>query len=397
MNGPLEGVRVLDVSTVLAAPVTATILGDFGAEVVKVEMPVHGDFTRRGAAVQGGRSPQWVQEARNKKSVTLNLREPEGQDILHKMVPHFDVLVTNFRPPTLAAWRLDPDTLQAVHPDGILAYITGYGLTGPYRDRGAFDRVASAYAGLTYASGEPDRPPVRTGFAVIDYMTAYVAVSSIMMALYHRDVRDGGGQVIDLALYESGFRAAEDALIRYSIDGTVRERAGNRNRRIAPANDFVTKDDRRVAVHAGTPSLLSKLTATMGQPELLDDPRFSTRDAVLENQDALYDIIGQWVRNLTADEVTQALADADVPCAPIMSIADIAHDPHYRERGSTVRVQDADYGDIMMPNVFPRMSKTPGSIRTLGPRLGEHTDEILSGLVGLSQEEQERLSVKGVI
>ena len=200
MSLPLAGIRVLDLSSIIAAPVAATMLGDFGAEVVKVEDPGQGDFMRRSAKEPGGRSLQWVQDARNKVSITLNLRKPEARDIVHRLLPHFDVLVTNFRPPTLRRWSFDPDTIRARHPRLVALYVTGYGLTGPYSDRGAFDRVASAFAGLTYVSGEAERPPVRSGYAVIDYMGAYAGAFGVMTALYNRDLRGGSGQVIDLAL-----------------------------------------------------------------------------------------------------------------------------------------------------------------------------------------------------
>jgi len=397
MTLPLAGVRVLDVSAVLAAPVTATILGDFGADVVKVEQPGTGDFTRKRADRPGGRSLQWVQEGRNKKSVTLNLREPEGQDLLHALVPQFDVVITNYRVPTLQKWRMDPSTLQGLHPRGILTYVTGYGLTGPYRDRGAFDRVASAYAGLTYVSGEPDRPPVRTGYAVIDYMTAYLGASAIMMALYHRDCHGGTGQVIDLALYEAGFRASEDALVNYSVTGDVRERVGNHNRYVVPANDFTTKDGRRVAVHAGTDSLFQRLVDVMKQPELADDVRFDGYKQRVDNQDALYETISAWASTMDATELVALLSSRDIPASPLMSIADIVADPHYRERETFVEVTDEEHGDLLLTAPLPRLSATPGSIRTLGPELGSHNAEVYQELLGLGGERLTALRDRGIV
>jgi crotonobetainyl-CoA:carnitine CoA-transferase CaiB-like acyl-CoA transferase len=394
---PLTGVRVLDVSAVLAAPVTATILGDFGADVVKVEQPRVGDFTRRGAASPGGRSLQWVQEGRNKRSITLDLHHEQGQDLLHRLVPEFDVVITNYRVPTLRKWRMDPDTLQRVHPDGVLAYITGYGLDGPYRDRGAFDRIASAFSGLTYVSGEPDRHPVRTGYAVIDFMTAYLASSAIMMALYHRDCHGGGGQVIDLALYESGFRASEDALVQYSSSGIVRERVGNHNRRIVPANDFTTKDGRRVAVHAGTETLFRRLLGVMDRTDLIADPRFSSDEARLAHQEELYPLIAEWAGTMGADELVDALSRADVPASALMSIADIVADPHYRERRTFLSVDDPEHGELLVMAPLPRMSGTPGSVRSLGPALGEHNAEVYGDLLGLTPEDLARLEEQGIV
>ncbi|WP_426368005.1 CaiB/BaiF CoA transferase family protein [Streptomyces sp. E-08] len=394
-NLPLAGIRVLDLSTVLAAPVTATFLGDFGAEVVKVEEPGHGDFTR--GAAGGGRSPYWAQEARNKKSVTLDLRTASGQRLIRELVPRFDVVITNYRPPTLEKWGLDPDSLRVLAPDTVLVYVTGYGLTGPYRDRGSFDRIASAFAGLTHVTGDPDRPPVRSGYSTIDYMAAYLGAFSVVTALYHRDTAGGGGQVVDLALYEAGFRASEDALTAYATTGRVRERLGNRNPLIVPATDFTTADGRRLSLHAGTDPLFRRLAAVMGSPELADAPEYATRSARIEHADRLYALIADWVAGRTADALTELLNDAGVPASPLMSIADIAADPHYLERGSLVHVEDPEFGALPMPAPIPRLSETPGSIRSTGPALGEHNTEVYRELLGLGPTELAALRADGVI
>ncbi|MEU2668849.1 CoA transferase [Streptomyces sp. NPDC007164] len=392
---PLEGIRVLDLSTVLAAPVTATFLGDFGAEVVKVEEPGRGDFTR--GTPTGARSPYWAQEARNKKSVTLDLRTERGRSLVRDLVPHFDVVITNYRPPTLAKWGLDPDSLRALAPDAILVYVTGYGLTGPYRDRGSFDRIASAFAGLTHVTGDPDRPPVRSGYSTIDYMAAYLGAFSVVTALYHRDTAGGGGQVVDLALYEAGFRASEDALASYATTGQVRERLGNRNPKIVPASDFTTSDGRRLSLHAGTDPLFRRLAALMGTPEIADAPEYATRAARAENADPLYAAIADWVAAYTADDLAERLNEAGIPASPLMNIADIAADPHYRERGTLVTVQDPEFGELPMAAPVPHLSETPGSIRTTGPALGEHNAEVYQGLLGIDAEQLASLRGDGVI
>ena len=392
MSDVLAGIKVLDAATVLAAPVAATILGDVGADVVKIEDPRVGDFTRG-----VGRSPGWLQEGRNKKSVTLNLRTQVGQDILHRLVPHFDVVVTNFRPPTLARFRMLPENLQPLNPRAVFLYMTGYGLDGPYRDRGAFDRIASAYSGLTYATGEPGMPPVRSGFSVIDYMSAYLAAFSVMAALYHRDVSAGPGQVIDLALYEAALRASEDSIPAFGLQGMIRERLGNKNPFIVPASDFETADRRRVSVHAGTDPLFRRLTAVMNMPELADDPRFQHRLARIDNQDELYPIVASWVSGRTADEVVKMLSDADIPASPIMSVADIMNDPHAHERGSIIVAPDAEFGDVPMVAPLPRMSATPGSVRWTGPELGAHTDEVLGSIISMSPDQIAALREQGVV
>jgi crotonobetainyl-CoA:carnitine CoA-transferase CaiB-like acyl-CoA transferase len=393
----LAGVKVLDVSTVLAAPVTATMLGDFGADVVKVEAPGVGDFTRRGAQTPGGRSLEWVQEARNKRSITLDLHHERGRQILHELVGHFDVLVTNYRPPTLQAWDLDPDTIKRKHPELIALYVTGYGLTGPYRDRGAFDRVASAFAGLTYVSGYPDGPPVRTGYAVIDYMTAYLGAFSVVTALYHRDHRHGGGQIIDLALYEAGFRASEGALLRFAANGVVRERVGNRSPDVVPASDFVTADGRRLTIHAGTESLFARLSGVMGQPELVGDPRFSTHGARVANQDKLYAVIAEWVAMYQSGDLIDMFGAAGIPAAPVMNIADIAADVHYLDRGTIMPWNDEEHGELLMVSPIPRMSATPGAVRSAGPPLGAHNAEVYASILGLSQRQIADLQEQGIV
>lgn len=397
MTLPLSGIRVLDLSSIIAAPVAATTLGDFGAEVVKVEEPGRGDFMRRSAAAPGGRSLQWVQDGRNKSSITLNLRKPEAREIVHRLLPHFDVLVTNFRPPTLRRWGLDPDAVRARHPRLVALYVTGYGLTGPYSDRGAFDRVASAFAGLTYVSGEADRPPVRTGYAVIDYMGAYAGAFGVVTALYNRDLRGGEGQVIDLALYEPGFRASEDAMMAYSVTGKVRERSGNTNPKVVPAADFETADGRRVSIHAGTEALLRRLGALMGRPGLCEDPRFATHADRVTNQEALYAMIADWVRGQALDALMPRLVAADIPASPLMSIADIAADPHFRERGTIVPVEDEEFGEVLMAAPVPRMSETPGAIRTLGPALGSGNEAVYGGMLGMSRQEIDALRAAGTI
>lgn len=395
---PLAGIKVLDVSTVLAAPVTATLLGDFGAEVVKIEEPGRGDFTRAGVGASGvgARSLQWLQEGRNKQSVTIDLRTPRGQDLLRSLIPHFDIVISNFRPPTLEKWGLNPDVLRKINPRAVYVFLTGYGLTGPYRDRGAFDRIASAFSGLTFVSGERDRPPVRTGYAVIDFMGAYMSAFAAMVALRHREAT-GQGQIVDLALFEAGFRASEGALMEYGWDQRIRERQGHRNLGIVPASDFDTGDGRRISLHAGTDALFGKLVEVIGRPDLLQDPRFATRQARIDNQEELYAIVSDWVRLQGCDDVVRLLNDAGVPSAPVMNIADIARDPHYRERGTIVDVKDNEFGDIPMTAPLPHLSETPGRIRSLGPVLGEHNRAILGGLLGLCEEQLAELAAEGII
>jgi len=394
---PLTGIRVLDLSSIIAAPVTATMLGDFGAEVVKVEKPGTGDFMRRSAATPGGRSYQWVQDARNKQSVTIDLHREAGRALVRRMLPHFDVVVTNFRPPTLDRWQLGPDALRAAFPSLIVLYVTGYGLTGPYRDRGAFDRVASAFSGLTYTSGEAGQPSVRSGYALIDYMTAYMGAFGIAAALFERERNGGEGQMIDLALFEAGFRASEDALMRYSVTGAIRERSGNTNPQVVPASNFFTRDGREITLHAGTDTLFRRLAAAMSRPELPDDARFSTHAGRVANQAALYALIAEWVARHDAEAIMALLVAADIPASPIMTMADIAADAHYRERGVVTPIVDEEFGEMLMTGPMPRMSETPAEVRWLGPALGAHNDAVFRGMLGLDTAEIDALRADGVI
>lgn len=394
---PLAGIRVLDLSTIIAAPVTATMLGDFGAEVVKVEEPGRGDFMRRSAKQRGGRSFQWVQDARNKKSVTIDLRREEGRALVRRMLPHFDVVVTNFRPPTLDKWQLGPDALRAAFPRLIVLYVTGYGLTGPYRNRGAFDRIASAFAGLTHTSGEADGPSVRSGYALIDYMTAYMGAFGIAAALFERERKGGEGQAIDLALYEAGFRASEDALMRYSVTGEVRGRTGNINKQVVPATNVATADGREITLHAGTDSLFRRLCTLMGDPALPEDPRYADHAARVVNQGSLYATIGAWAARHSADALMAMLVGADIPASTVMTMQDIANDPHYRERGTIAAIHDEEFGPMLMAAPLPRMTETPGAVRSLGPALGAHNEEIFQDLLGMKDHEIKELGKASII
>jgi crotonobetainyl-CoA:carnitine CoA-transferase CaiB-like acyl-CoA transferase len=387
---------VLDLAAILAAPVSATLLGEFGAEVIKVEQPGVGDFPRHHAARPGGRTPQWAQEGRNKRSVTLDLRRPEAQALARDLARRVDVVVTNYRPSTAERWGLAPADLLAVNDQLVVLSVTGYGLTGPYRDRGAFDRVVSAFSGHTAVSGYPDRPPVRAGFAVIDYMSAYLGAFAVLAALRARD-RGQGGQVVDLALYEAAFRATEGALAEWAGAGAERHRVGNRHPRIVPATEAEAADGRAVSYHAGTPGLFERLAKAIGRPELVTDPRFATAPARVEHQDALYAEIGAWVAGRPAAEAVAALSAADVPASLVHDMADLLDEPHVRARGAIESVDDPDFGTLPLATPVPRLSATPGRTRFPGEALGASTRAVLSGLLGLEEGDLDRLEAAGVL
>ena len=394
---PLEGIVVLDFATILAGPVASTFLGDFGAEVIKVELPGTGDVTRRTDYYKDGRSPMWLVEGRNKKSVTLDLHKKEGQKLAHRLVGKADVAVFNFRPGKAESWGVGPKDLHKTNPGLIILQISAYGQTGPYSKRTGFDRTIQTFSGTTYVTGYPDRPPVRSGFAMVDYMTSYLGAFGVMTALYHRDANGSKGEVIDLSLAEAAFRASESALIDYSITGNIRERQGNSNPFVVPASNFITRDGKDLVMNANTERMWCNLAHAMDMPELLEDSRFKEFSDRVENQAELYEIIGDWVKSLTADAAIEKLVDAGIPADYMRNISDLAEDPHLLARDAVMNLIDEQFGRIKVPGVFPKLSNSPGKIRHLGGKLGEYNREIYGDLLGLSDDEIADLGKKGVI
>ncbi|HSP98980.1 MAG TPA: CoA transferase [Candidatus Dormibacteraeota bacterium] len=395
---PLAGIRILDIGTRIAAPFAATLLGDFGAEIIKVELPGTGDFMRGiGPFDAGGGSLWWAVEGRNKKSITLDLRTPRGQELFRALARRADVVVENFQPGTLEQWGVGPEVLAREHPDLIVTRASVYGQSGPYRDRPGLDRNGIGFGGLLYLTGYPDRPPVRPGIIISDYLTAIFNALAIMIALYHRDVHRGGGQTVDLALYESVFRILEHTLPAYDRLGVVRGREGNRLKNSAPLDNWETADGQFVCIVAAGDGLFPRLARAIGRPQLLDDPRFATFKARVANGDAINAIVGDWCRQHTAAEIEAIMVAAEVPVSRAYSIADIAADPHYAARQDIVTVDDPTLGPLKHPAVYPRLSATPGAIRRGAPRLGEHNEEVYGGLLGLSAEEIAQLATDGVI
>jgi succinyl-CoA---D-citramalate CoA-transferase len=394
---PLAGVRILDIGTRIAAPFAATLLGDFGAEVIKIELPGTGDFMRTIGPFADQHSLWWAVEGRNKKSITLDLRRPRGQDLFRALVCKADVVVENFQPGTLEAWGLSYESLAQLNPDLILTRASVYGQSGPYRDRPGLDRNGIGFGGLLYLTGYPDRPPVRPGVIISDYLTGVFNALAIMIALYHRDVHRGGGQWVDLALYESVFRILEHTLPAYDRLGIVRGREGNRLRNSAPLDNWETKDGEFICIIAAGDGLFPRLARAMGREELLVDPRFSSLAARAEHGDAINAIVGDWCRQRTAAEIEAIMLAADVPVTRAYSIADLAADPHYAARDDIVTVDDPTIGPLKQPAVYPRLSATPGRIERGAPKLGEHNDEIYGGLLGLSADDIAALRAASVI
>ena len=395
---PLAGIRVLDIGTLIAGPFGATLLGDFGAEVIKVEQPGPGDGLR-GTPQDGkaGRPPIWRVEARNKKSVTLNLRVEEGQDILRELVRKSDVLMENFTPGTLEKWNLGWDQLHEINPRLIMVRVSGYGQTGPYSKRAGYDRIALGFSGYMYPTGFPDRFPVRPAFATADYNTGTFGAYAAMLALFQRDARGGMGQMIDLALYEPTFRITADLLANYHATGEIRERVGNRNQGFSPAGTFETKDGRYVQIAAGGDKVFRRLVEAMDMAEMASDPRYSVSRERIARADELERLLADWIGARDFAEIEKCLVEGNVPFGGIYTPADIAVDPHYQARDSFIMAEDPEDGPMAMPGVIPKLMDTPGQVAWTGPTLGQHNDEIYKGLLDKSDDELTKLAEDGII
>lgn len=394
---PLTGLRIIDLSTILGGPIAATFLADFGAEVIKVEIPGSGDPTRWRPGPVAGLSYIWLQENRNKKSITLDLHYEEGQALLRRLVTRADGLIENFRPGTLEKWNVGSEALLAANPSLVMLRLSGFGQTGPNRAKGAFDRIAEAFGGLQFVTGYPEMAPVRPGYAIADYMLAYLGAFSMMMALYWRDARQGTGQVIDLALYEPLLRASEMSIPQYHATGFVRQRTGHFNPFVVPSSCFATADEHWVVIGANTQRLWERLARAIGREDLIDDERFRTTDDRCANPEPLYEIIEAWTRTKEAREIVRIMDEAKVPAATVNSIADIFADDHVQERENIAVFDDPRFGELAVAGVMPKLAATPGRIQSLGPDLGADNDEVYGEWLGLSAQEMASLREKGVI
>jgi crotonobetainyl-CoA:carnitine CoA-transferase CaiB-like acyl-CoA transferase len=389
---------VLDLGTALAGPVCATILGEFGADVIKVEHPARGDALRTFGPSVDGTPLWWMIEARNKRSITLDVSRPEARPLVQRLVRLADVLVENFRPGTMTRWGLDYERMSEVNPRLVYVSVSGFGQTGPYSSRAAYDRVAQAMSGLTYVTGHPGQPPVKPGLGITDYSAAIVAAMGAAFALYERDARGSGlGQHVDVALYESLLRMYHYHLPLFQLRGVVPERTGNATEAMAPAECFRARDGVWLMIAAGTDRTFGQLAEAMRMPELAGDARFATNSARVAHQDVLHDLIRSWVARQDAEVVFATLEQAGVPVARLYDARDVFQDPHFRSRGSVTSVVDATLGEVWMQGVVPRLTRTPGRVDTTGPRLGEHNQEVYLGLLGLDAALFEKLRADGVI
>jgi formyl-CoA transferase len=394
--GPLAGIRVLELGTLIAGPFCARMLAEFGADVIKVEAPEGGDQLRAWRKMYEGTSLWWSVQARNKQSVTVNMRVPEGQAIVRKLAARADIVVENFRPGALEKWGLGYEQLAAENPGLIMVRLSGYGQTGPYRDRPGFGVVAESMGGMRYVTGYPDKPPVRLGISIGDSIAALHGVIGALMALHQRNANGGKGQVVDVALYESVFNLMESLVPEWDVLGFKRERAGNALPGIVPSNTYPTLDGKFVIIGANNDAIFKRLMTTIGRPDLVDDPALATNAGRVPRTAELDAAIETWTRGHDLAALLDALDKADVPSGRVYDVEDIFNDVHYRARGMLERWKLPDGKPVTIPGVVPKLSATPGGTRWLGPKLGEHTDEVLRG-TGYGTEEIEGLRRKGVI
>ena len=400
LKGPLSGVRVIEMGQLVAGPFVGSRMADFGAEVIKVESPGQGDAMRRwGHHRYKDQSLWWPVLARNKKTVSANLREKRGQDLMRRLIKTADVLVENFKPGTLEKWGLDPESLHIINPGLIIARVSGFGQTGPYSSRPGFASVGEAMGGLRYINGFPDQPPPRTGISLGDSLAGMFATQGVLMALYWRDtIGKGKGQVVDASITESCFAMLESALPEYDKVGFIRQPSGTGLANVSPSNIFPTKDEKWVVIAANLDAMFNRLCDAMEQPELAGDPRYSTHQARGENCDELDARIADWTRGFTAAELDVRLDEHGVVSGPIYSIEDIANDPHFQARDMIQRYQDDDLGDIAVPGFVPVLSETKSEIAWLGSsEVGAHNEEIYCGLLGMTQTELQALKNDGII
>jgi crotonobetainyl-CoA:carnitine CoA-transferase CaiB-like acyl-CoA transferase len=395
---PLSGLRVVEFGQLLAGPFVGTLLGDFGAEVVKVEAPPGGDPMRDwGRLRHNGHSLWWSILGRNKRSVTLNLREERGQRLAMELCAGADVVLENFRPGTMERWGVGPEEVHERNPGCVYARVSGYGQVGRYRDRPGFASAGEAIGGLRYINGYPGQAPPRAGISLGDTLAAQSAFQGILLALYARDVRGAQGQVVDASIADACFALLECSVLEYEKAGFVREPTGSRLPRIAPSNVYRSKDDRWVVIAANHDTLWRRLAKLMGHPELGDDPRFDSHHNRGEHEDLLDEMIQRWAGQFTAAELDRLLEEAGVVCAAVYSAKDIYEDPYFRERGLLVEQEDEVHGTITVPGVVPRLSGTPGAIRQAARwTVGADTDDVLREL-GVDGEELEALRRDGVV
>ncbi|HEY9280943.1 MAG TPA: CoA transferase [Eoetvoesiella sp.] len=396
MSKPLSGVRVLELGQLIAGPFAAKMLGEFGAEVIKVEPPVKGDPLRKWRLIHNGTSVWWEVQSRNKKSITLDLRQPEAQDVILSLVKEVDVVIENFKPGTMEGWKLGWEDLKKVNPKLIMLRVSGYGQTGPYRDLPGFGAIGEAMGGLRHLSGEPGRTPVRVGVSIGDSLSALHGVIGILLALRARDQENGKGQMIDVALYESVFNMMESLLPEYSVFNEVRQAAGSSLPGIAPSNAYRCQDNKFVLIAGNGDSIFKRLMLAIGREDLANDPALENNIGRVRQVDMIDDAISEWTGQYKLDDVLKTLNENHIPAGKIYDVADIANDPHYQARGMILDASLSDGTPIKLPGIVPKLSETPGEVTSSAPALGQHTDEILAGL-GIDESTRDAWRKRGIV
>jgi len=395
--GPLQGVRVIEFGQLLAGPFCGQLLADFGAEVIKVEVPGTGDPLRDwGRERAGGRALWFPIVGRNKQSITIDLRQQPGQDLARKLIATADIVVENFRPGTMEKWGLGYEALSAGNPRLIMVRVSGFGQTGPYAGRAGFGAVGEAMGGLRYVVGNPDGAPSRVGISIGDTLAATYAALGATMALHARTTT-GRGQIVDSAIYEAVLAMMESLITEYQQAGYIRERTGPILPGIAPSNVYPTIDRQMILIAANQDTVFRRLAAAMGQPGLAEDPRYASHVARGERQAELDELIASWTRTVSAETLESMLEESGVPAGRIYRAPEIIADPHVQARNAIIRILHPDYGELAMQNVAPRLSETPGGVRHVAPALGADTESVLTNLLGLSGAAQKALSEQGVI
>jgi formyl-CoA transferase len=395
LQRPLSGLKIIELGQLIAGPFAAKILAEFGADVIKVEPPA-GDPLRQWRYVHDGTSVWWAAHARNKRSMTLDLRQPEGQDVVRRLVAGADILIENFRPGAMEKWGLGFEALHAINPKLIMLRVSGYGQTGPYRDRPGFGVIGEAMGGLRYLSGEPGRPPVRVGVSIGDTLSGLHGVIGVLMALRHREQQNGLGQEVDVALYESVFNMMESLLPEYSKFGAVRQPSGASMPGIAPTNAYPCKDGKYALIAGNGDSIYKRLMTLIEREDLATDPGLADNPGRAAQAERIDLAISDWTMSRTLDDVLSAMTQAGVPVGKSYDAADIAADPHYQARDMILETTLPDGSVVKVPGIIPKLSRTPGQVDRLAPKLSEHTDEILDQL-GIDSSTRDEWRGRGII
>ena len=391
-NKPLQGVRVIDAGNIVAAPFATVLLADLGADVIKLEHPENGDGQRKLEPITKEGIPLWWKSiSRNKRCITLNLGKPEGAEIFKELCRDADVVVENYRPGTFERWGIGQDVIEAVNPGIVMLRISGFGQTGPYKNRAGFGRVAEAMAGLTNLIGEPDGPPMTPGYPLGDLIAGLYGAFSVMVGLYNRDVKGGTGQVIDLALFEAVLRLLDFDPIQYDQMNTIHMRSGNSAAYVAPSSTFMTKDGKWLTLAASTQSVWLRLAKAVDREDMITDPRYLENPQRLKRSDEVNGAIGEWIESRTLSQVVERFEEHEVAFSTIFDAKDMFNDVQYQAREALVRVPDSDLGEAVVQNVVPKFSKTPGSVDWLGSKMGTHNEEIYCGELGYSAEKLQQL------